>query len=273
MPNRQDPRLHFAAQPAPPTPPGEPAPAQDATFRLGGTAPAPDGSEPTGATVPDPDPRSGHASYTAAAPDSEPDPTVPQPPGGGTASPAAAAASAPDTGGLRRFGPGVPGPDASAGTSQTAAVWHGTLRPGEPVSPTGTGKRRRRALRGWLLPALVLLAVLAYLAWQRFPASVKVDGASVRNATATQGCHSTARVVGTLRTSGGAGTVRYRWRRSDGTVSDELTQHIAKGSHHTDVVLLWTFDGPGTLTATATLDVLGPQHLSASGNFIYHCAG
>lgn len=166
--------------------------------------------------------------------------------------------------GLRRFGPGVPGSD-------TSAAWHGTLRPGEV--PPGSGRRRRRALRGWLLPALVLLGVLAYLLWQRFPTAVKVDGAAVRPVTAVQGCHSTARVVGTLRTSGGAGTVRYRWRRSDGTVSGELRQHVAKGSRSTAVTLLWSFDGPGSLTATATLDVLGPQRLSAATTFRYHCAG
>ena len=338
MPNHQDPRLYFAAQPTPPARPDEPTPPEDATFRLGDPAPAPGGAEPAGsedatfrfdgpvfapggvepagaedatfrfdgpvpvpvppegdeptrATMLDPDSWSSEGSYaappSAAMPVpvpvpvdvSEPDldRTVPHLPDGGTAFPAAAvaavAAGVPDTGGLRRFGPGVPGPDTSAGTAQTAAIWHGTLRPGDPVPPAGPEKRRRRALRGWLLPVLVLLAVLAYLAWQRLPGSVKVDGASVRNATAVQGCHSTAKVVGTLRTSGGAGTVRYRWRRSDGTVSDELKQHVAKGRHRTDVVLLWTFDGPGSLTATATLDVLAPQHVSASTTFTYRCAG
>ncbi|MFC4036712.1 hypothetical protein ACFO3J_35535 [Streptomyces polygonati] len=228
MPNHDDPRLRFSGRS------DDPAPPDEATFRLGaaGAAPAPpSGGPPTQA-----------------------------PPTQG-----------PPTGGLRRFGPGVPDPDPSAGTAQTAAVWHGTVRPGEPVLPAGAGKRRRRVLRGWLLPLVVLLAVLAFLAWQRFPASVRVDGVSVRAGGAVQGCHSTARIIGTLRTSGGAGTVRYRWRRSDGTVSDELRQRVAKGHRSTDVPLLWSFDGPGSLTATATLEVLGPQQRSASTTFRYRC--
>ncbi|WP_329133709.1 hypothetical protein OG552_16735 [Streptomyces sp. NBC_01476] len=166
----------------------------------------------------------------------------------------------------------MPGPDASAGTAHTAAVWHGTVRPGDPVVPPGRGGGRRRALRGWLLPVVVLFAVVAYLVWRHFPAAVRVDAVSVRDAAAVQGCHSTAKVVGTLRTSGGAGTVRYRWKRSDGTVSDELKQHVAKGRRTTDVVLLWTFDGPGAISATATLEILSPQHRSASATFPYRCA-
>ncbi|HEY5833847.1 hypothetical protein [Streptomyces sp.] len=267
MPNHHDPRLHFAGRP---DRPDEPTAPHDTTFRLGG--PDTDDGEPTRATVLDPDPWSSEVPYTAGPPVPVPDDTVLQPSDHGAERPSdEAPAGTLHTGGLRRFGPGVPGPDTSAGTAQTAAVWHGTVRPGDPVVPAGEGKRRRGVLRGWLLPVVVLLGVLAYLAWQRFPSPVKVDGVAVRNDTAVQGCHSTAKVIGTLRTSGGAGTVRYRWRRSDGTVSDELKQRVAKGRRGTDVVLLWTFDGPGSLTATATLEVLGPQHRSASTTFPYRC--
>ncbi|WP_225849300.1 hypothetical protein [Streptomyces sp. HPF1205] len=238
----------------------------DTTLRLDG--PDTDAGEATRATLLDPDSWSSRAApptaATTAAPAAEPDGTVPQQP--------RTPDGAPYTGGLRRFGPGVPGPDTTAATARTAAVWHGTVRPGEPGTvPAGEDRRRRRALRGWLLPVVVLLGVLAYLAWQHFPSPVKVDGVAVREDTAVQGCHSTAKIIGTLRTSGGAGTVRYRWRRSDGTVSDELRQHVARGRRTTDVVLLWTFDGPGSLTATATLDVLAPQHRSASTTFAYRC--
>jgi hypothetical protein len=241
----------------------------DQTFRLDG--PGTDAGEPTRATFLDPDAWSGQAPYTAVSAAYAPDGTAPHPPDHATERLSGEVpAGAPHTGGLRRFGPGVPVPDTSAGTAQTAAVWHGTVRPGE-VEPAGKVRRRRWTLRGWLLPVVVLLGVLAYLAWRHFPSSVKVDGVAVRNGTAVQGCHTTAKVIGTLRTSGGAGTVRYRWLRSDGTVSGELKQHVARGHRATDVVLLWTFDGPGSLTATATLDVLGPQHRSASTTFSYRC--
>ncbi|MYS20089.1 MULTISPECIES: hypothetical protein [unclassified Streptomyces] len=288
-PNDDDPRLRFSRQPARPPSPDQPAPPpapDEATVRFGTTGPiagssadraagtpettvrlggAAGSGDPDAGTVLDPDVWPSQAPYGAA-------------PAAGASAAGASAAGAPSvgatasTGGLRRFGPGVPGPDTSAGTAHTAAVWHGTVRPGEPVLSPGGGKGRgRRALRGWLLPVVVLLAVLAFLAWQRFPASVRVDGVAVRDSAAVQGCHSTAEVIGTLRTSGGAGTVRYRWRRSDGTVSDELKQHVAKGHRSTDVTLLWTFDGPGSLTATATLEVLGPQQRSASATFPYRC--
>ncbi|MBD0739288.1 hypothetical protein [Streptomyces sp. CBMA29] len=250
----RDPRLHFSTRPqAAPAP--APAAPDDGTFRLsdlgfggasaGGGFGATDGTgEPDGATVLDP------GSWSSEVPGTEP--------------------FAP---GLRRFGPGVPeGPEPSVGTERTAAVWHGTVRPGEePVLPPEQ-PRRKGALGGWLLALLVLLGVVAYLLWQHWPGSVKVEGVSVRNDTAVQGCHSTAKVVGTLRTSGDAGTVRYRWRRSDGTLSDELRQRVAKGRRSTDVVLLWSFDGRGTLQATATLEVLSPQRQSGSYTFTYRCS-
>lgn len=284
MSNDHDPRRHFGGRPEQPD-----EPADEATFRLGDPArgPGAGAGEPTRATVLDPDSWSSEVPYAVPqqAPPYEPayeppyapalDKTVRQPPeygATGATGPTGPTTTATTAGGLRRFGPGVPGPDTSAGTAHTAAVWHGTVRPGDPViAPVGSGSRRRRALRSWLLPVLVLLAVVAYLVWQRMPHAVEVNGVAVANATAVQGCHSTAKVVGILRTSGGAGTVRYRWHRSDGTVSDELTQHVSKGHRSTDVVLLWTFDGPGSLTATATLEVLAPQHKSGSTTFAYRC--
>ncbi|MFG1807705.1 hypothetical protein [Streptomyces sp. NPDC049040] len=151
----------------------------------------------------------------------------------------------------------------------TAAAWHGTTATGERA--VAVRPRRRRALRGWLLPVVVLTAVLAYLGWQRLGGTVKVAGVGVRSTATQVGCHTTARIVGTLRTTGGAGTVGYRWRRSDGTVSDVVRQHVAKGNRQTDVVLLWALDGPGSYTATATLEVLTPQQWSVSATFRYRC--
>ncbi|MDH6108878.1 hypothetical protein P3T36_002242 [Kitasatospora sp. MAP12-15] len=173
---------------------------------------------------------------------------------------------------LRRFGPGVPALAVPV-PALAAAVWHGdaTLADGSDAAPAPTARRRRRALGGWLLPAAVLLAVLAFLAWQRYAPAVQVTGVAVHTDPAGPGCNGTAVVTGTLQTDGGTGTVRYRWERSDGTLSDDLSQPIAKGSKHTDVVLRWTFDGHGSMRATATLDVLSPQSLSAATTFTYTC--
>lgn len=70
---------------------------------------------------------------------------------------------------------------------------------------------------------------------------------------------------------GGAGTVRYRWRRSDGTDSGVLTQPVPNGRRSTDVVLRWTFQGKGTMQATATLEIVGPGSGSATVAFPYTC--
>ncbi|MFJ2632425.1 hypothetical protein ACIO6U_10795 [Streptomyces sp. NPDC087422] len=268
----RDPRLHFSTRPQ-----AAPAPAapDDGTFRLsdlgfGGASDTDgandtDGARGTGGTS-DTD---GARAEGGAGGTEEPDGATVLDPDSWSSEVPEAETFAP---GLRRFGPGVPdGPEPSVGTERTAAVWHGTVRPGEPVLPPEE-PRGKRALGGWLLALLVLLGVVAYLLWQHWPGSVKVDGVSVRNDTAVQGCHSTAKVVGTLRTSGDAGTVRYRWRRSDGTLSDELRQRVAKGRRSTDVVLLWSFDGRGTLQATATLEVLSPQRQSGSYTFTYRCS-
>ncbi|MEU9448739.1 hypothetical protein [Streptomyces sp. NPDC048277] len=174
-----------------------------------------------------------------------------------------------------RFGPGVPSPARTgAHTSRSAAeVWHGTARPHEPSRDDEhrRRRRRRRPLGGWLLPLVVLIAVLAYLAWQRSGPTLAVTGVGIRTAPAGPGCNGTAAITGTLRTNGGSGDVTYRWIRSDGTVSETLHQHIARGARRTDVVLRWSFDGQGTLRATATLEVLSPDPLTASTAFPYRC--
>lgn len=172
-----------------------------------------------------------------------------------------------------RFGPGVPTLTGST-DDRVASVCHGTVSP-SPDARSGKvthGRRpRRRVLGGWLLPAVVLIAVPAYLAWQRHAPALAVTGATVHTDSAGPACDGTATVTGTLHTNGLAGTVDYRWKRSDGTVSGTLQQHVARGAHRTDVVLRWTFDGHGTLRATAILEVLSPNSTTASVTFRYAC--
>jgi hypothetical protein len=54
-------------------------------------------------------------------------------------------------------------------------------------------------------------------------------------------------------------------------VSDVLEQQVAKGAHQVDVSLLWTFNGAGSVQATATLDVLSPTTVTAATTFDYTC--
>ncbi|MFF3404214.1 hypothetical protein ACFYW6_37815 [Streptomyces sp. NPDC002659] len=78
-------------------------------------------------------------------------------------------------------------------------------------------------------------------------------------------------MIGAVGTNGRAGTIRYRWRRSDGTVSGILREQVASGTRHTDVVLRWAFHGSGTLQATATLELLSPVQKTAHAMFRYVC--
>lgn len=175
--------------------------------------------------------------------------------------------SAPAPGELLRFGPGVPVPATTVDLSQATAVWRGETQP----SDGDAARRRRRRLITWLLPLLVLIAVLAILLWQRSGSPLTVSDAAVGAAAPSLSCDGTATITATIHTNGANGTITYRWRRSDGTSSDTLRQQAAKGSTDVHVVLLWSFHGKGKVDATATLDVLSPNELSASTTFVYSC--
>lgn len=172
----------------------------------------------------------------------------------------------PAPGEVLRFGPGVP-PRTGPDMSRAASIWRGERQP----DPDADGTRRGRGAARWILPLLVLLAVLAVLLWRSSGASIAVTGVSVRAGRQTLACDSTETVTGVLDTNGEEGTVTYRWQRSDGTASGTLQQHIAKGAHQSEVTLLWTFNGKGAMHATATLDVLSPGSQAASAGFTYNC--
>ncbi|MER5862897.1 hypothetical protein [Kitasatospora sp. NPDC002040] len=156
--------------------------------------------------------------------------------------------------GLRRFGPGVP--------PQAAAVWHGTAEP----------PRKRRRWRWLVVPLLLLLAALGYLAWKHYARPLTVSSVAVETDPAPLGCDGTQAIKATLLTDGGGGDVTYHWRRSDGTDSGELVQRVPRGRHSTELVLRWSFHGQGEMDATATLEVLTPDAQSAGVSFTYACA-
>ncbi|MFH8384728.1 hypothetical protein ACH4E7_27945 [Kitasatospora sp. NPDC018058] len=161
------------------------------------------------------------------------------------------------SGELRRFGPGVP--------PQAAAAWRGETAPEAPQS------RRPRRIQRWLVPAAVLLAILALLFWRLHTPALAVTAADVTTDPAGPGCAGTAVITAAVETNGGSGTLRYRWLRSDGTTSAEIVQDLPAGAHHTDLVLRWTFEGHGSLQATATLEILSPAPRTAATSFAYHC--
>ncbi|MFE5190633.1 hypothetical protein [Streptomyces sp. NPDC056628] len=157
-----------------------------------------------------------------------------------------------------RFGPGV--------TASVAQRTHRTL-PALPPPPAPAPRRLRRHA----LPALVLLCVLAFLAWQRLGPSVGVRSVAVTARPAVLPCDGTADVVAVVATDGRPGTLTYRWTRSDGTASGVLREVVARDQRQARLTLRWTFEGQGRRTAEAEVEILSPARLTADARFTYDC--
>ncbi|MFE7766587.1 hypothetical protein [Streptomyces sp. NPDC057438] len=159
---------------------------------------------------------------------------------------------------LLRFGPGV-----------TPEVAHRTHRTLPAVPPVHVPRRRR--LRRHALPALVLLCVLAFLAWQRLGPSVQVRSVAATVKPKVLGCDGTADIVGLVRTNGRPGTLSYRWIRSDGTSSGVLREVLVRDQRQARLHLLWTFQGKGRQEARAELRLLSPSRRTVSVPVTYDC--
>ncbi|MFJ8078996.1 hypothetical protein ACIQ6Y_00005 [Streptomyces sp. NPDC096205] len=159
-----------------------------------------------------------------------------------------------------RFGPGV-----------TAALAERTLRQ-VPVVAEPPAPRPRTGLRRYALPALVLLCVLAFLAWQRLGSSVEVRSVSVAARPAVLGCDTTSDIVARVTTDGSPGTLTYRWIRSDGTASGVLRETLARGQREARLHLRWTFEGEGHLTGQADLRLLTPTTHTVTAQVTYDCS-
>jgi hypothetical protein len=155
---------------------------------------------------------------------------------------------------LLRFGPGV-----NADTMRRVTE----VPPAVPV--------RRRTWRRHALPAVVLLAVVAFLLWHRAAPSLAVDGVTVSAAPSSPGCDETADITGTVTTDGRPGTLTYRWVRSDGTFSKVLHEDMTRGQKQARLHLLWTFQGDGRYEASAELHLISPVRRTVSTGLTYHC--
>jgi hypothetical protein len=157
-----------------------------------------------------------------------------------------------------RFGPGV-----------TAAA----LRTrGTPPAALPAPAPPRRRPRRHALPALVLVCVLAFLAWQRLGPSVAVRTVAVTARPTAVGCDGTADIVGLVTTDGRPGTLSYRWIRSDGTASGVLREAVVRGQRQARLHLLWTLQGKGRYPARAELRILAPAHRTAAVRLTYDCS-
>ncbi|MFD3310548.1 hypothetical protein [Streptomyces sp. NPDC058694] len=159
-----------------------------------------------------------------------------------------------------RFGPGV-----------TAALSYRSSTPLPAAAPMPT-RGPRGGLRRHTLPALVLLLLIAFLAWQRSGSEFTADRVTVTTRQATVECDSTADIVGMITTNGRPGTLSYRWVRSDGTTSAVLREVMPEGRKQARVHLLWTFRGEGRYRAQAELHVLSPNRHTATMRFAYDCS-
>ncbi|WP_316775627.1 hypothetical protein [Streptomyces sasae] len=173
--------------------------------------------------------------------------------------------------GETRFGPGVPGATDTA-EDRATGIWRGTVTPDVPSGVTSRRPRPwwRRELRFLLVVVAVVVAVVLGMR-SCTVAGLHVLGAKV-TAPEVGRCAKTVVVTGVLRTDGRPGTVDYRWKRSDGTASAVLHQAVGRNVRSSAVVLRWSFDGRGTMKATATLEVLSPDRVTASAGFTYTCS-
>jgi hypothetical protein len=179
---------------------------------------------------------------------------------------------------LERTGPSLTDLHSEERTSATLldpAVWPSFADSQEMYAHLRSDKpRRRRGRRGskvWSAVLLGLLLLAAFLAWRRSGPPLSVTGVSTRVSPGHVGCNETAVVVGTIRTNGSAGSVRYRWRRSDGVSQEPEELRISQDARSTEVVLRWTLRGHGRLDASAVLQVLFPTRSDATSRFTYTC--
>ncbi|MEU1043091.1 hypothetical protein ACFYP4_21265 [Streptomyces sp. NPDC005551] len=161
---------------------------------------------------------------------------------------------------LLRFGPGV--------NADTVRRAHGSL----PAQPTPRPRPRHRAWRRHALPTLVLLGVLAFLAWDRAAPPVGVRDVTVSVGRPSPGCDGTADIVATVTTDGRAGTLTYRWVRSDGTSSEVLREDMPRGRRTARLHLLWSFHGEGRYTGRAELRLLSPERRTNATYLTYVCS-
>jgi hypothetical protein len=173
-----------------------------------------------------------------------------------------------------RFGRGVaPLPQPQRRPPLADTGWAGDLHQQLPQRP---GKRHRpwRARILGVMSALVTLVLVAWVGYQIIQRLIplRVGGVTVALAEPLEDkCDVQARVVGTIRTNGAAGTISYRWLTSDGKTTAILNEQVNLGTSQVQVPLLWTFSGRSTIRAKATLHILTPSESQSSTEFTYSC--
>jgi len=169
-------------------------------------------------------------------------------------------------------------PAAGVGSQPGSAVVR--ITPDEAVPPVAAWPKARPGRRGRLLTVMVPLSILvtagiaAFLLFNRASTSgpaLSVTGVTI-TAPPTAGCGQVVTVSAIISTNAGAGTIAYRWSRSDG--QQNPVQHLSATRDQTSypVSLTWSIEGRGRLDAAATLTVSAPSGVSpAVARFVYSC--
>lgn len=137
--------------------------------------------------------------------------------------------------------------------------------------------KRRKPWRARILgvmSAIVTLVLVLYVGYQIIQRLIPLRLSGVTVALAEplgDKCDVQAKVVGTIRTNGAAGTITYRWLTSDGKTTSILAEQVNLGTSQVQVPLLWTFSGKSTVRAKATLHILNPSEVEAATEFTYSC--
>ena len=165
-----------------------------------------------------------------------------------------------------RFGPGVPGSAPAAGDAAVSAeeVWRTGRLPGKPPQ---RGRWRRRG--GTALTAALLIAcgAVAYLRLHHGP--LTVTGVAITSQV-QNGC--SVDITAKISTSGGAGTVSYRWMFTpQATAPQPLSQSVTAGQPAVYVTVSDQGPAHGQLVQQVTLQVLSPGQGKASTHVDISC--
>jgi hypothetical protein len=166
-----------------------------------------------------------------------------------------------------RRGQGAPGAAPSGHARQTAEqVWRGT---GPPAPARGRRPRRPRRLLSSAFTVILLATsgVVLYLRLHHPP--LHVTGVAIAQQTPIRcGVDVTARIS----TNGGAGTVSYEWLfQPGGQAPQPQSLSVAAGQQAAYVTATVQGSGQGTASQLVTLQVLGPDQMSASARVTVSC--
>lgn len=193
---------------------------------------------------------------------------------------------APDSAPRLQFGPGVREPMGTAqeprhettaeriwreGRDGAATVHQADDRKGRRAGRSSWRRRRRTILSTAVFAAVMAGAIVAWFRLTDTP-ELAVQSIDVVAPKKTQGCGAAVVVTGTVVTNGGAGEIRFEWRKNLDKEVVKGTLRVSADQTSYTVPLRWTLSGKSNVKATATLKVLSPGPVRTDkASFTYKC--